>query len=155
MSLSPASTISYSSQALETLIPPCATPACPRLSSLGLCPYLPWVLGRCGWAVPGSWWLPRCVSGVVQVRESHIRGRAREGIASACLVLDSLTPLPTSALKNREILQFSTSTPNLFLENKANAPAVFCEDALLVPQPWQQIYSHCQSEVVGAVGDLP
>lgn len=92
---------------------------------------------------------------MVQVRESHIRGRVREGIASIYFVLDSLTPLPTSALKSREILQFSTNTPNLFLENKANAPAVFCEDALLVPQPWQQIYSYCQSEVVGAVWDLP
>lgn len=112
--------------------------------------------GQVGWGgVPGSWWLPKWVSGVVQVRKSHTRGRAREGIASSCLVLDSLAPLPANALKSSEILQFSTNTPNLFLENKANAPAVFCEDALLLPQPWQQIHSHCQSEVVGAVGDLP
>ena len=85
------------------------------------------------------------------MRESHVRGRAREGIASLCLVLDSFTPLPTGALKNGEILQFPTATPDLFLENKANAPPAFCEDALLLPQRWQQICSHCQSEVVGAL----
>lgn len=66
----------------------------------------------------------------------------------------SLIPSPrfrTSALKNGEILQFSTTMPNLFLEDKANASPAFCEDAFLLPQRWQQICSHCQSEVVGAV----
>lgn len=91
------------------------------------------------------------MSRAVQAGGSHIRARAGEGIASLCLVLDSFIPLPTGALKNGEILQFSTATTHLFLENKTNASPAFCKAAFLLPLPWQQVCNHCQSEAVGAV----
>lgn len=82
------------------------------------------------------------------MRESQGRGRA--GIASLCLALSFFLPLPSGAPQTGEVLQLATSTRLLFLEMEQMLP-VLCGDAFLLPQPWQQICSRCQSEVVGAV----
>lgn len=50
----------------------------------------------------------------------------RQGRGSNCFLTSCPWSFhPSSALKSREILHFSTSMPNLFLENKAKAPPAF------------------------------
>lgn len=71
--------------------------------------------------IPVSWWL-MCWFGVVQARERV----QRQGRGSNCFLMSCPWSFhPSSALKSREILHFSTSMPNLFLENKAKAPPAF------------------------------